>query len=96
MISLWKTLCSPSLRHSLKAIPLVVCFVFVVTYSLHVTQDGVLPTDVVNGEVNKLFLTIENKTGKNVTLHSVAGEFLDPASETLIKAVRAFDTIFEI
>jgi len=41
---------------------------------------------VVNGEVNKLFLTIENKTGKNVTLHSVAGEFFDPASETLIKA----------
>jgi len=41
---------------------------------------------VVNGEINKLFLTIENKTGKNVTLHSVAGEFLDPTTEQLIKA----------
>ena len=44
--------------------------------------------DVINGEVNQLFLTIENKTGKNVTLHSVAGEFYDPATEQLIKAVR--------
>jgi hypothetical protein len=46
-------------------------------------------TDVVNGEPNKLLLTIENKTGKNVTLHSVAGEFLDPTTEQLIKAVCA-------
>jgi len=41
---------------------------------------------VVNGEINKLFLNIENKTGKNVTLLYVAGEFLDPATEQLIKA----------
>jgi len=40
---------------------------------------------VVNGELNKLLLTIENRTGKNVTLLSVAGEFLDPNSEQLIK-----------
>jgi len=41
---------------------------------------------VVNGEVNKLLLAIENKTGKNVSLLSVAGEFLDPTTEQLIKA----------
>ena len=46
-------------------------------------------TDVVNGEINKLLLAIENKTGKNVTLLSVAGEFLDPTTEQLIKPVRA-------
>jgi len=86
---LWRTLCSPSLRHSPKATPSVVCLVFVATSFLHVTQDRACDTDVVNGEVNKLFLTIENKTGKNVTLHSVAGDLLDPATENLIKAVRA-------
>ncbi|KAH9983098.1 hypothetical protein BJV74DRAFT_980827 [Russula compacta] len=41
---------------------------------------------VVNGEINKLLLAIENKTGKNVTILSVAGEFLDPTTEQLIKA----------
>ncbi|KAI0291908.1 hypothetical protein B0F90DRAFT_1774052 [Multifurca ochricompacta] len=41
---------------------------------------------VVNGENNKLLLTIENRTGKNVTLLSVAGEFLNPGTEQLIKA----------
>ncbi|KAI0261491.1 hypothetical protein BC834DRAFT_465749 [Gloeopeniophorella convolvens] len=45
------------------------------------------PFDVVNGENNKLFLIVENKTGKNVTLLSVAGEFLNPDTEKLIKAV---------
>jgi hypothetical protein len=54
------------------------------------TQDVTLHTDVVNGELNKLLLTIENKTGKNVTLLSVAGEFLDPNSERLIKPVCTF------
>jgi hypothetical protein len=89
MMFLWRTLCSPSLRHSPKATPSVVCLAFVATFSfLHVTQDRACDADVVNGEVNKLFLTIENKTGKNVTLHSVAGDFLD-ASENLIKAVGA-------
>jgi hypothetical protein len=51
-------------------------------------QDMTLHTDVVNGELNKLLLTIENRTGKNATLLSVAGEFLDPNSEQLIKTVR--------
>ena len=46
-------------------------------------------TDVINGEMNKLLLSIENRTGKNVTLLSVAGEFLDPSTEQLIKAVCA-------
>lgn len=46
-------------------------------------------TDIVNGEMNKLLLTIENRTGKNVTLLSAAGEFLDPTTEQLIKAVCA-------
>lgn len=41
---------------------------------------------VVNGEGNKLLLDVENRTGKNVTLLSVAGEFLDPATEKLIRA----------
>ncbi|KAI0249147.1 hypothetical protein BJV78DRAFT_1130009, partial [Lactifluus subvellereus] len=41
---------------------------------------------VVNGENNKLLLNIENRTGRNVTLLSVAGEFLDPTTEQLIKA----------
>lgn len=47
-----------------------------------------LHIDIVNGELNKLLLTIENRTGKNVTLLSVAGEFLNPNSEQLIKTVR--------
>ncbi|KAH9068143.1 hypothetical protein EDB83DRAFT_632666 [Lactarius deliciosus] len=42
---------------------------------------------VVNGESNRLLLNIENRTWKNVTLLSVAGEFLDPTTEKLIRAV---------
>jgi hypothetical protein len=87
MIFLWRTLCWPSLRHFLKVTPSAVCLAIIATSFLHVTQDGAWYIDVVNGEVNKLFLAIENKTGKNVTLHSVAGEFLDPTTEQLIKAV---------
>ncbi|KAI9454542.1 hypothetical protein BJY52DRAFT_719131 [Lactarius psammicola] len=41
---------------------------------------------VVNGESNRLLLNVENRTGKNVTLLSVAGEFLDPVTEKLIRA----------
>ncbi|KAH9966253.1 hypothetical protein BGW80DRAFT_1342852 [Lactifluus volemus] len=40
---------------------------------------------VINGEQNKLLLTIENRLGKNVTLLTVAGEFLDPTTGQLIK-----------
>ena len=53
-----------------------------------VTQDMTSHADVVNGELNKLLLTIENRTGKNVTVLSAAGEFFDPSSEQLIKTVR--------
>lgn len=41
---------------------------------------------VVNGENNKLLLNVENRTGKNVTLLSVAGEFLNPSTEKFIRA----------
>ncbi|KAH9029840.1 hypothetical protein EDB85DRAFT_1965041 [Lactarius pseudohatsudake] len=41
---------------------------------------------VVNGESNRLLLNIENRTWRNVTLLSVAGEFLHPATEKLIRA----------
>jgi len=40
---------------------------------------------VVNGESNRLLLNVENRTGKNVTLLTVAGEFLDPTTEQLIR-----------
>jgi hypothetical protein len=87
MMFLW-TLCSLSLLHSPKATPSVVS-PRIVTALLYFIQDMTWHTDIINGEVNKLFLTIENKTGKNVTLHSVAGEFSDPTTEQLIKAVCA-------
>jgi len=41
---------------------------------------------VVNGESNRLLLNVENRTGKNLTLLSAGGEFLDPATEQLIRA----------
>jgi len=40
---------------------------------------------VVNGGSNRLLLNVENRTGKNVTLLTVAGEFLDPTTEQLIR-----------
>ena len=46
-----------------------------------------MPTDVVNGESNRLLLDVENRTGKNVTLLTVAGEFLDSTTDKLIKVV---------
>ncbi|THH18132.1 hypothetical protein EW146_g2809 [Bondarzewia mesenterica] len=42
--------------------------------------------DVVNGENNQLYLDIENKSGKNLTLLSVAGAFHHPETDKLIKA----------
>jgi len=89
MSFLWRILCLQLRRHFPKATHSVVCLLFVTTFLLYVAQGMTWHTDVVNGELNKLFLTIENKTGKNVTLHSVAGEFLDPTTEQLIKAVCA-------
>ncbi|KAI0316725.1 hypothetical protein OF83DRAFT_1024574, partial [Amylostereum chailletii] len=41
---------------------------------------------IVNGENNRLNLNIENTSGKNVTLLSVAGGFFNTVGEGLIKA----------
>ncbi|ETW82852.1 hypothetical protein HETIRDRAFT_107017 [Heterobasidion irregulare TC 32-1] len=41
---------------------------------------------IVNGETNQLFLEIENKSGKNITLLNVAGELHHPETDKLIKA----------
>lgn len=43
---------------------------------------------MVNGERNQIFLVVENKSDKNVTLQSVAGSFHHPETGTLIKNVR--------
>lgn len=40
---------------------------------------------VVNGERNQIYLLVENKSDKNVTLQSVAGSFHHPETGTLIK-----------
>ncbi|KAG1882231.1 hypothetical protein F4604DRAFT_1577643, partial [Suillus subluteus] len=40
---------------------------------------------VVNGERNQLFLVVENRSDKNITLQSVAGSFHHPETGTLIK-----------
>ncbi|CAL1716794.1 unnamed protein product [Somion occarium] len=44
---------------------------------------------VVNGESNKIFLTIENKSGRNVTLENIAGSFHHPETNKLIKNITA-------
>lgn len=46
-----------------------------------------LGLDIVNGETNPLVLNIENKSDKNVTLLSVAGEFRNPDTDKVIKPV---------
>ncbi|KDR78901.1 hypothetical protein GALMADRAFT_244549 [Galerina marginata CBS 339.88] len=40
---------------------------------------------VVNGEKNGLTITVENKSGKNVTLLSIAGSLLHPDSNVVLK-----------
>ncbi|KAG1734125.1 hypothetical protein EDB19DRAFT_1896501 [Suillus lakei] len=40
---------------------------------------------VVNGERNQMFLVVENRSDRNVTLQSVAGSFHHPETGTLIK-----------
>ena len=44
--------------------------------------------DVVNGEKNDIFLTIENKSDRNVTLESIAGSITHPDTGKLVKNVR--------
>lgn len=43
---------------------------------------------VVNGEKNTITLAVENKSGRNVTLTTVAGSFHDPETNNVIKNVR--------
>lgn len=43
---------------------------------------------VVNGEKNKISLSVENKSQRNVTLTSVAGSFHNPDTNVVIKNVR--------
>ncbi|KAH8100904.1 hypothetical protein BXZ70DRAFT_936441 [Cristinia sonorae] len=40
---------------------------------------------VVNGESNKLFVLVENKSGQNITLENIAGSFHNPQTGKLIK-----------
>jgi hypothetical protein len=49
----------------------------------------------VNGESNAIEVTIENKSGKNATLLSIAGGFYNPGSESLIKSVRSLSNSSE-
>ncbi|OCH95447.1 hypothetical protein OBBRIDRAFT_788333 [Obba rivulosa] len=44
---------------------------------------------IVNGEKNKIFLTVENQSGRNVTLKSIAGSFHHPESNALVKNTSA-------
>lgn len=44
---------------------------------------------VVNGEKNKISLTVENKSDRNVTLVNVAGSFHHPETNALVKNVSA-------
>lgn len=46
------------------------------------------PADVVNGEKNSIVISVENKSGRNVTLQSVAGSFHHPETNRLVKNVR--------
>jgi hypothetical protein len=47
-------------------------------------------TDIVNGEKNTITLTLENKSGKNVTLVSVGGAVYNVQNDALIKNVRCW------
>ncbi|KAH9856518.1 hypothetical protein C2E23DRAFT_881869 [Lenzites betulinus] len=44
---------------------------------------------VVNGESNKIFIAIENKSDRNVTLKNIAGSFHHPESNRLVKNTSA-------
>lgn len=43
--------------------------------------------DVVNGERNKIFVTVENQSELNITLKNVAGSFHHPETNALVKNV---------
>lgn len=44
--------------------------------------------DVVNGQRNDIFVTVENKSDRNVTLQSIAGSLHHPDTNKLVKNVR--------
>ena len=44
--------------------------------------------DVVNGQKNDIFVSVENKSDRNVTLQNIAGSFHHPETNKLIKNVR--------
>ncbi|KAI0329075.1 hypothetical protein GY45DRAFT_1325471 [Cubamyces sp. BRFM 1775] len=46
---------------------------------------------VVNGERNKIFLAIENKSDRNVTLKNIAGSFHHPETNKLVKNTTALN-----
>ncbi|KAF7985686.1 hypothetical protein HWV62_2246 [Athelia sp. TMB] len=57
--------------------------------------------DIVNGEQNKLAVSIENKSDRNVTLKSISGSFHHPETNALIKnddkyRVTAYDSIVTV
>ncbi len=47
-----------------------------------------LAIDVVNGEKNNVFLAVENKSDRNITLQSIAGSIHHPETNALVKNVR--------
>lgn len=42
---------------------------------------------MVNGEANKIFVSVENKSDRNITLENVAGSFHHPVSNKVVKNV---------
>jgi len=40
---------------------------------------------VVNGEQNKIFVSVENKSDRNITLKSISGSFHNPETDALVK-----------
>ncbi|KAI0360081.1 hypothetical protein OH77DRAFT_1394594 [Trametes cingulata] len=46
---------------------------------------------VVNGERNKIFVAVENKSDRNVTLKNIAGSFHHPESNKLVKNTTALN-----
>lgn len=44
--------------------------------------------DVVNGQRNDIFVTVENKSDRNVTLQNIAGSLHHPDTNRLVKNVR--------
>jgi hypothetical protein len=52
--------------------------------------DLIWPSEIKNGQQNKLLVGIENKSGKNITITSIAGSIHHPETGKLIKNVCAW------